>query len=177
MNHLFLRLLVCLFLFSSAAEAQNARETRKDNIMFGLSGSGQLSRGDNILFGELAPNVGVFIKDRILVGGSLQYALVRYNGKNHHTSLGLYPMARYYFKGLQAHRFFLHGEAGYHRRTAEEYLRHGFGATGGPGIAYFLNQFVALEGVLRFGAHQYTNGTTNMELGFRFGAQFYLNPH
>lgn len=176
MNHVFFRLLLCLFLWSAAVQAQNARETAKGNLYFGLSGSGQLSRGDNILVGELVPNVGVFVKDRILIGGSLQYAIVRYDGRNQHTSLGLYPMARYYFKGYDDLRFFLHGEAGYHRRTAEAYLRHGYGATAGPGIAYFLNHMVALEGLVRLGAHQYSNGTSSAELGFRLGAQFYLRP-
>lgn len=176
MNHSFLKLLICLLLLTAGAQAQNSRETSKGNLLFGLSGSGQISRGDNILVGEIAPNVGIFVKDRILIGGSLQYAVVRYSGKNHHTSLGLYPMARYYFKGYEAHRFFIHGEAGYHRRTAEAYLRHGYGATAGPGIAYFLNHIVALEGLLRLGAHQYTNGTSSVELGFRLGAQFYLRP-
>lgn len=176
MDHLFFRLFLGLLLWSAVAQAQYSRATAEGNMLFGLSGSGQLSKGDNILVGELVPNVGVFIKDRVLIGGSLQYAIVRYDGRNQHTSLGLYPMARYYFKGYDAHRFFLHGEAGYHRRTAEAYLRHGYGATAGPGIAYFLNQMVALEGVLRLGAHQYSNGTSSVELGFRMGAQFYLRP-
>lgn len=164
--------MLCLLLSTMSLQAQ----TSYGNLMFGGSANIQASRGDKILVADFTPNVGVFIKDGLAIGGSVQYGVVRYGSNNNHTFLGLLPMVRYYFESNQPARLFVHGDAGYIRRTAEAYLRHGYGASAGPGIAYFLNQNVALESMVRFGMHQYSNGSSSAEFSFRFGAQLYLRP-
>jgi hypothetical protein len=172
MHNYFLVLLTGLILWVSEGQAQ----TSHGNLMFGGSANFQVSQADKILVADLTPNVGVFIMDGLAIGGSVQYGMVRYGSSNNHTFLGLLPMARYYFESRQPLRLFLHGDAGYYRRTAEAYLRHGYGVSTGPGLAYFVNQNVALESMIRLGMNRYSNGSSSAEFSFRFGAQFYLRP-
>jgi len=148
---------------------------------------------------SLDPRAGYFVKDNLMVGGMLN---VNFNGNSfgakdyfnrHHTqSIGLGVFARKYFGkaaekdgSMRRTRFFVEAGAGYNKGWASYYIdantkEHATFSTGSfhlmPGVNYFFNKNIALEG----GIHMsHTGGSSNVignanRVGINLGLQIFM---
>lgn len=143
----FLLMAGCLC-FSLPAFAQPVKGSM---LISGGAGFNSYKYGDyssSIIF--LSPSVGYFVTDRLAAGAALD--LTFYGGDDDGSYISIGPFARYYFNGEGPARFF--GQAGFQFANidfgdnSDSFTNLGFHV--GAGVNYFLNEFVALEGMLRF---------------------------
>jgi hypothetical protein len=123
---------------------------------------------------ELSPQLGFFIDNNLAIGGALNLNFAK-SGETNASTFGIAPFGRYYFEGEKS-RLFVQAQVGYLSTKFDLFgdaetisgTQIGFG----PGIAIFLNDHVAIEGIL---AYNILGGdfSTN-HLGLRFGVQAYL---
>ncbi len=162
-------------------------QTNKDWYIIG----GQISNIDlnfqqgNTIFGlNLTPRVAWFIKDDFALGAE---ALIGFSTEKGATSISyrIGPIARYYFKGrglenVQKTRWFLDANLGL---SGSNYKASGFPGTStnglglglGPGLAYFLNENIALEVLAKYNlAVGFGNSTTTSGLNINVGFQIHL---
>ena len=139
----------------------------------------------NTTFGfDITPRVAWFIKDNIAVGAQ---ALMGFNTGDGYTtsSYGIGPIARYYFadRAIQAvrkTRWFLDGNVGFHGTNTKVSGEDGVSTNGlgigfGPGLAYFINQNIALEVLPKYNLTVgFGNATTDNALNISIGLQVYL---
>ena len=145
---------LCLLLIALSAEAQ----TEKGSLLLGGSGSMSLSFYKNtspVYRLNLNPNVGFFIANNFALGGVVD---IEVNGNENSVEeyLGAGPFLRYYFDtkkpkikpylggGFAVSQFFSQGRFG----TGSSNVL--FKANLSPGLAYFINENVALDAGLRF---------------------------
>lgn len=162
----------------------------KGTILLGGSGSISNQRGDfwNL---QLLPNLGVFLSERLVVGGKLQasYSFNTNSTDFRFSALGLSPFIRYYLNPASGRLlWFLAAEAGIVAGKARgneqfqfEQDYSNFNAAGKVGINYFLAPNVALEGTLGldYGGYKNTSSfrsieSTTLRVGADFGFQFFL---
>ncbi len=102
----------------------------------------------------LAPKVGYFITDNIAVGALLDFTF--YGGDDEGTYIEFGPYGRYYFNNSGSARFF--GEVGVDIVSWDPGKNFdsssNFGFNIGAGVDYFLNNWVALEGMLNFNSNK-----------------------
>ena len=144
-------------------------EFQKDNTTFGL---------------DVTPRVAWFIKDNMAVGAE---ALIGLNTGDGFTtfSYGIGPIVRYYFsdravEAIKKSRWFLDGNVGFQGRNttssgSDDVSTNGLGIGFGPGLAYFLNQNIALEVLPKYNLTVgFGNSATNHALNLSVGLQIYL---
>lgn len=124
---------------------------------------------------ELSPQLGFFIANNLAIGGALNFNFSK-SGDSNASSFGIAPFGRYYFEGEKSSRLFVQAQVGY-LSTKFDFFGDDETISGtqigfGPGVAIFLNDHVAIEGLL---AYNILGGdfSTN-DLGLRFGVQAYL---
>lgn len=176
MKVLFFWFVLLLSIKTTLLESQ----TSKGSFLLGGSFSGNFSSLEKIYMADASPTVGVFVENKLLIGGSMQVGIARYGSLGRYTSLKMLPMARYYLgKPQQQGRLFLQADVGYHRiHTYIEdlsFAKSGLGGGGGIGAAYFFNRKVSMEGLLKSSAFWYTNGSRSLQPELRLGIQLYLN--
>lgn len=177
--------LLCCLLLSGISGVQ--AQLQKGNLMVG----GELTnlkldfQEGNTTFGlALTPRLGYFIEDNIALGGYLRIGLQTSDGYTDFTySVG--PFGRYYFSDkklqlLKQSRFFLEGNVGFEGRNYDlkngpSTSTNGLGIGFGPGLAYFLNQNIALEALLKYNLTVgFGSSTTNNQIGLGLGFQIYM---
>lgn len=151
-------------------------QTAKGGMLLGGSAGFdvQFEEPDNFVSVDLQPTLGFFVADNLAVGGSLVLGYGKI-GDFSSTTFGLIPFGRYYL-GEGNTRFFLQAQVGFQSTKTDS----GFGdstASGplfgaGPGVAIFLNQNVAIEGILAY--NRYAGDYDISDLGLRFGVQAYF---
>lgn len=136
---------------------------------FSSSKTGDVTETD-IVF---SPMAGFFVIDQLAVGGGLGIGVssVKQDGETFSaTTLGIQPMVRYYFNGSGNMRFF--GQANFQYASVkfedqDAQTATGFGA--GVGVSFFLNNHVAIEGLLGYNSLKVKDAE---EATGTFGLQF-----
>lgn len=177
-----LALVACLF--GTAANAQ----TQKDWYIIGSHitdlGLG-LQKGNTSFNLAIDPRVAWFVRDNFALGAQVNLGLNTGKGLTDFT-YGVGPLARYYFKSnalesVSKTRWFAEADLGIYGRNYKtsgnsSVNTNGLGFGVGPGLAYFLNQNIALEGLVKY---NFTNGFGNngvnqSNINFGLGFQIHL---
>jgi Outer membrane protein beta-barrel domain len=194
-KNLFKKILIETFmkkiLFAAAAMllasvAVNA-QTKKDWYFIGGNvsnlGLGFQSGNTNLKF-DLTPKVAWFVQDNFAVGGEVLFGINTGSGSTA-INYGVGPIARYYFKdraieSVRKTRLFLDGNVGIYGTNIKvkggaSTSTNGLGIGFGPGIAYFLNENIALEALAKYNLTVgFGNSTTNNSVNIGLGFQIYL---
>ncbi|MBS1730372.1 MAG: outer membrane beta-barrel protein [Bacteroidetes bacterium] len=138
----------------------------------------------NTSFGlDLHPQVAWFVKDNLAIGGQVELGVQTSKGYTA-FNYGIGALGRYYVadKATQItskSRFFLEANAGI---TGQNYKSggistntNGLGIGFGPGLAYFINQNIALEGLVKYNLGVgFGNSTTTNNIHFNLGFSIHL---
>ncbi len=152
-------------------------QTEKGNLLLGGTAGFdvQFEDPDNYISIDLSPELGFFVIDNLAVGAALSIQTSK-AGDFKTSAIGISPFGRYYF-GSGMTRIFVHGQVGY--VTAKVDFGGGDDSTAngtlfhfGPGVSFFLNKHVAVEGILGYTKQGGDLDTSNF--GIRFGVQAYL---
>lgn len=118
---------------------------------------GSFQKGSSSFNFSLTPKVAWFIKDNIAVGGQVDLGLTTSKDAGTLFSYNVGPLARYYFGGqaieeVRKTRFFAEANVGFggENNSKSGVSTNGFVAGIGPGLAYFLNENIALEALAKF---------------------------
>lgn len=162
-------------------------QTAKDWYLIGgnIGNIGLNFQTDNTAFSfNLTPRVAWFVKDDFAVGAQ---ALIGVNTSKGFTQInyGIGPVVRYFLpeRGLQnvrKTRWFLDANVGLNGSNTKvsgspSVNTNGIGIGFGPGLAYFVNQNIALEILPKYNLTVgFGNSTTNNALDISIGFQIYL---
>ncbi|MEO7047155.1 MAG: outer membrane beta-barrel protein [Ferruginibacter sp.] len=175
--------IVILAGFSFASKAQ----TQKDWFLIGsdISDIGlNIQKGNTAFSFAVSPKVAWFIKDNFALGGQVNLGINTKKGSTD-FNYGIGPLARYYFGSKDVStpkKTRLFGEAnvgifGQNTKVtgSSSYNTNGLGFGIGPGVAYFINENIALEGLVKYnGTVGFGNSTTVNAVNFNLGLQIYL---
>ncbi|CAN5912138.1 hypothetical protein BH24BAC1_BH24BAC1_14960 [soil metagenome] len=133
-------------------------------------------QGSGFLQFGLNPQLGFFVADHFAVGPGLSFSAFSY-GDQRGIGYGVSPFARYSF-GSSPARLFLSGGAGIggNRTSSLDYVQT-YRTTHvrfGPGLTYFLNEFVGLDGVLTYDLNKYQGEPASRALNLNVGVQVFL---
>lgn len=171
-----------LALFPSTSKAQ----LQEGNMMVGASLADfglDFQKGNTGFSMSLNPRIGYFVKDNIAIGGIVKLGL---NTQKNSTAFdyGIGAFGRYYFTDkdievLKSSRWFVEVDFGFNGRNVKvndvSANTNGLGIGFGPGLAYFITDNIALEGLLKYNITTgFGNSTTNNRLGLNLGFQIYL---
>lgn len=137
---------------------------------------------------NITPKVAWFQNDNLAVGGFVDVGLSTAEGAGTTFNYGVGPLARYYFgssavntattSARRSSRFFVEGTVGlqgFNVSGSSGSNTNGLGIGIGPGLAYFVNQNIALEGLLKYTkAFGFGNDAGQSRLAFGLGFQIYL---
>jgi len=173
MKKLHFTCLALFVFFSTLVQAQ----TEKGNMLLGGTASfgGQFNDFQDIIAVGINPQIGFFLEDNLAFGGALNLGYASFGGGTSATSFGVVPFARYYF-GSSSSRFFIQAKGGFSTRRIDD----GFAITtdtrglfgGGPGMAFFLSEQIAIEGLVDL--TRVTGRLGYTDLGLLIGVQAYL---
>jgi len=153
-------------------------QTGKGSVLLGGTAgfTNQFERPDDLFTISLVPTFGYFVADEIALGGQLGFGYSK-SGDFSFSSFSLTPFARYYFGPEGTLKYFVQAEGGFLTAKSkggfsdETFSGAIFG--GGPGIAIFLNDHVAIEGILKYSKS--TGDFDTSDLALLFGIQAYLS--
>jgi len=175
-------LMSAIILFAFTTHAQ----TQKNWYIIGgnLSNIGLDFQENNTAFSfNITPRVAWFVKDNLAVGAEV---LAGVNTSSGFTSVtyGIGPIARYYVSQkdltLGRARFFLDANVGIYGTNIKttgipSSTTNGLGIGIGPGLAYFLNENIALETLLKYNSNVgFGNSITRNSLVLGIGFQIHL---
>ncbi len=176
-----------LLLAAAFSVVAASAQTTKDWYLIGgnISDIGVNFQKNNTAFSfSLTPKVAWFIKDNFALGAQ---ALIGVNTSTGFTSFsyGLGPVARYYFadkglKNIRKTRWFVDANVGFNGTNTKvsgspSVNTNGLGLGIGPGIAYFVNQNIALEVLPKYNlVAGFGNAPTNNAINVSIGFQIYL---
>lgn len=135
---------------------------------------------------NITPKVAWFKTNNLAIGGFVDVGLSTAKGAGTTFNYGVGPLARYYFGSSTVNtattsargssRFFVEGTVGIQGvNTSGGSSTNGLGIGIGPGLAYFVNQNIALEGLLKYNkTFGFGNDGGASILGFGLGFQIYL---
>ena len=175
--------IVILAGFSFASKAQTERNwflIGSDISDIGLN----LQKGNTAFNFAVSPKVAWFIKDNFALGGQVNLGINTAKGYTQ-FNYGIGPLARYYFTSKDAAtpkktRIFAEANVGIFGQNTKvsgssSYNTNGLGFGIGPGLAYFINENIALEGLVKYnGTVGFGNTTTNNAINLNIGFQIYL---
>jgi outer membrane protein len=168
--------------FSAAAQTDRGRILAGGSLNFNVP----TGDGDNIRQSSLSatPSIGFFVADNVALGFGLPISVSRYENTGarfirRSSSFAFAPFGRYYF-GAANIKPFLEARLGIQRfrdysstdgRASETTDNALFVGMGG-GVAFFLNEHVALEPKLSYDA--YSRNNTSSSFNFNLGFQVYF---
>ncbi|WP_207515829.1 hypothetical protein [Longitalea luteola] len=173
-----------LVAFFSGLGMANA-QLEKGTAMWGGNLIGGYVQTDNA--GELSiflsPKMAYFIRNGLAVGAYANLGMARsYQVAIEWTYQGGI-LGRYYFGSSNVGnlsgngRLFVEGTVGYGGTTIAEITSSGVNAGIGPGFAYFIREYAAIEGIIKYDAFFRSNNETAInEIRFGLGFQLYLFP-
>lgn len=129
---------------------------------------------------QISPNIGYFIKDKLVVGTAMSFNFSNPSGKNNNGhGYGISPFLRYYFlKPEKMINFFSQISYGFSEGKSESggYNKsNGYDIKVGPAI--FLNSSVALEFTLDYSASKYNDNSKANYLTLGIGFQIHLEKN
>lgn len=135
---------------------------------------------------NLSPKIAWFRNNNLAIGGFITFGLSTAKDVGTSTNYGIGPLARYYFGNTTVNttttsarssgRWFVEGDFGIQGiNTAGGASTNGLGLGIGPGIAYFVNQNIGLEALLKYNkVFGFGNDGGQSLLSLNFGFQLYL---
>ncbi|HYO23060.1 MAG TPA: hypothetical protein VER36_11695 [Flavisolibacter sp.] len=181
------QLLALLIATTAIALTANAQIQRGYYLIGGDISDISLGLSDGRPFNlNITPKVAWFTNDNLAVGGFADIGIATAEGQGTVFTYGVGPLARYYFgstavsttttSARRSSRFFLEGTFGIQGvNVSGGNSTNGLGIGIGPGLAYFVNQNIALECLLKYTkAFGFGNdgGSSLLQLGIGF--QIYL---
>lgn len=176
-KHLFATTLLAAFSFGAGAQLQRGSVLIGGNIAgFDLG----LNHGSTFNM-TVTPKVAWFVADNTALGGYADLNLATAKGAGTSFNWGLGALGRYYFPSAtvdvaRSTRFLLEANAGFQGvNTAGGSSTNGLGLGIGPGLAYFLNQNISLESLLKYnGVVGFGSSASSSRLQLNVGVQIYL---
>lgn len=163
----------------SISVQQGFSQTEKGNLFWGGTAGFDLNleKGVDEFSIALNPNVGVFVIDKLAVGGNLGLTFFKFDDTKL-TTLNVLPLVRYYpATAGERSLFFLEGKAGLALVTADVFgesdTETAFQFSAGPGVAFYISDCMALEGLLTY--NHITGDLERKNMGLVVGLQVYLN--
>ena len=162
-------------------------QTKKDWYIIGgkISNVGlDFQKGNTGFSFDLSPRVAWFLKDDFALGAEALFGLKTGNGFTT-VSYGVGPLARYYLKekalnNVKKTRWFVEANVGIYGSNTKvtgspSINTNGLGIGLGPGLAYFLNENIALKVLAKYNLTVgFGNSTTNNGLNLGIGFQIHL---
>ena len=162
---------VCAILYAGTVSAQ----TEKGDWLVG--GLLDLNTAKNSTTINFIPNAGYFIIDTLAIGGNLVFAYDKL-GDLKVTTFGIGPFVRYYFTDDKIRPFFA-GDMTFEKRKFETTLgsntEDAFSWSLGGGAAFFINENVAVYGIIGYAHTKVTDEDGTGGLRLRVGFQVYIN--
>jgi hypothetical protein len=164
-------LFVLALLFATTAFAQ----LQKGTVLLGgtVGFNNYYSEEDGYTIINLTPSAAFFTSDRLALGGGVNVSVITNGGANQ-TVIGVVPLVRYYFNGAGNIRYFGQGNLGFQNQKSggfsEGYLVVGLGI----GADFFINDRVAIEGILGYSRTQAFDGGGSNTLGLNFGVAAFI---
>jgi hypothetical protein len=175
--HFMKKLKIVLTALSLITASVSFAQVEQGNLLLGGTASmGAEFNEFNDVFGvDISPNIGYFVDAGLAIGGALSFGYSKSDNSSA-TRFGLIPFARFYFTQSGNLMFFLQAKAG----ILTNRFDNGFSVNssnggvfgGGPGMAIFLTDQIAIEGA--FELLRYGGDFRFTDLGLRFGVQAYL---
>jgi hypothetical protein len=182
-NNMKSRVFTFIILLLAATVSSNA-QLRKGNVLIGGDLAGfdlGLNEGSSFTM-TLTPKAAWFVKDNVALGAYVDFGLATIKGAGASVNYGLGALGRYYFskadvKIQPATTFFVEANAGFQGvNAAGGNSTNGIGLGIGPGLAYFINPNIALEGLLKYnGIVGFGSSSTSSRLQLNLGFQIYLS--
>ena len=158
----------------------------------GLSVQAQTEKGDWLIGGlldlntakssttvQFSPNAGFFVADNFAIGGNLLYSYDKL-GDLKVNAFGIGPFVRYYFTDEKVRPFFA-GDMTFEKRkfstSQGSNTEDAFSWFLGGGAAFFINENVAVDGLLGYAHSKVSDEDGGGGLRFRVGFQVYINRH
>lgn len=152
-------------------------QTEKGNWLVG--GTFNLNTVSNSTTIGLNPTAGYFVADNFAVGATIMLEYDKF-GENKSTTFGAGPLARYYFGKPTNVRPFAHGELNFLSQKFKfptgTNTENGINYFLGAGLALFLNENVALEGLAGYNHTKIKDIEGDGGFALRIGFQVYLRP-
>lgn len=152
-------------------------QTERGNWLVG--GNFALNTVSNSTTIGLNPTAGYFIADNFAVGGTVMLEYDKF-GENKSTTFGIGPLARYYFGKTNA-KPFLNGELTFLSQKFKfptgTNTENGINYFLGAGLALFLNENVAIEGLAGYNHTKIKDIDGDGGFAMRIGFQVYLHPN
>jgi hypothetical protein len=182
-------LLVLLIAVTALTVTAKAQTQQGYYLIGGDLGGFSIGFSDGTPFNlNITPKVAWFKNDNLALGGFVDIGLSTAKGAGTIFNYGVGPLARYYFgapavnttttSARRSSRFFLEGTVGlqgFNASGSSGSSTNGLGIGIGPGLAYFINQNIALEGLLKYTkAFGFGNDGGQSQLQFGLGFQIYL---
>jgi hypothetical protein len=180
-NIIFMRknsftLLSAMVLFLLCDSTTKAQTSKGDWLIGGLL---ELNTAKNNTTVEFSPNAGYFLLDNFALGAKL---VISYNelGDLNVTSFGMGPFARYYFSEKNI-KPFVAADFDYQNQKFKTSIgsstENAFNFFLGGGVAFFINENVAVETLLGYRHTKVKEEEGNGGVNFKVGFQVYLNRH
>jgi len=156
-------------------------QTQKGSVMIGGTAGFTSSKTGDITETDItfSPMAGFFVMDQLAIGGGLNLGVssIKQDGETFSaTTLGIQPMVRYYFNGSGNVRFFGQGNFQYASVKFEDQdarTATGFGV--GAGVSFFLNDHVAIEGLLGYNSLKVKDASdATGTFGLQFGVSTFI---
>ncbi|MFN0014537.1 MAG: outer membrane beta-barrel protein [Saprospiraceae bacterium] len=168
MKNITLSLAAFLCLLGTSLSAQ----TQSGSIMIG--GNAGFTSSDGTTDIEIAPMLGFFVMDQLAVGAALSFANTS-SDLGDATGIGIGPFVRYYFMGEGKARVF--GQANFDWisiKSGDQDAVTGTGFGGGAGVSIFLNDHVAIDGLVGYTSRSIGEGDAVGSFGIQFGVQAFI---
>lgn len=139
-----------------------------------IGGTAGFSSSDGTTDISIAPSLAYFFIDQLAIGASIGFASTT-SDLGDASSFGIGPMVRYYFNGEGKARFFAQGMFQWSSvkfGDADAVTGTGFG--GGAGVSIFLNDHVALDGLVGYTSSSFGEGDAVGAFGINFGVQAFI---
>jgi hypothetical protein len=152
-------------------------QTEKGDWLVG--GLLDLNTAKNSTTFEFSPNAGYFVLDNLAIGGNLVFAYDKF-GDLKATTFGIGPFARYYFTDSKIRPFFA-GDMTFEKikftTTVGSSTEDAFSWFLGGGAAFFINENVAVDGLIGYAHSKVSDEEGTGGLRLRVGFQVYINRH
>lgn len=149
-------------------------QTDKGDWMLG--GNFQLNTSDNNTQIAFTPNAGLFVIDKLAIGGNL---LIDYSkiGNNKRTDFGIGPFVRYIFTNANV-RPILHGSLNFLSSRVKTPLvsntENGISYFLGGGAAIFISDQVSIDGIMGYSHAKYADFDGSGGFALTIGFQVYI---
>lgn len=139
-----------------------------------IGGTAGFSSSDGTTEISIAPSLSYFFIDQLAIGATIGFASSSSDDVDV-TAIGLGPMVRYYFNGEGKARFFAQGMFQWSSVKVGDFdAVTGTAFGGGAGVSIFLNDHVAIDGLVGYTSSSAGEGDAVGSFGINFGVQAFI---